>query len=112
MFKGFGKPSNEEMVASLVNESLAYYKHLSKCAAQEGQETSQVLAQAVMRFSKDANTNDDESAINYGRVCVGLAVNSLVENARENGNERLLNLKDTLQFLVSTPVSVLHQMGV
>ena len=112
MFNLFGKPSQEQMLKYMVDSGLEYYKHLSECATQEGQETAQVLAQAVMKFSKDADTNTDESAINFGRVCVALAVMNLTKIHAERGNAHLLNLKDTLQFVLSTPTDVLHKMGV
>jgi len=112
MFNLFGKPSQEQMIKDVVVNGLEYYKHLRECAAQEGQETTRVLAQAVMKFSKDADTHTDESAINFGRVCVALGVMNLTKIHEERGNAHLLNLKDTLQFLLSTPKDVLHKMGV
>jgi hypothetical protein len=55
---------------------------------------------------------DDDARMNHGKLCVGIIVNRLVKDYRDDGNIQPLNLKETLKFLLDMPIEQLLHMKV
>ena len=109
MFKGFGK-QKEPMIDQVVKRGLIAYEVLKKSVA-DSRELTQLLAQAVMRFTNNAksNTHSDETNLIYGRLCVG----NIFLNARQTimEMENDIPLETIFQWMIETPMDELDEVN-
>ena len=104
--------TDAEHIRSIVDSALAFFENLVLCAQQEDEEVYLMLAQVVLNFSTLSDEMDDDARMNYGKLCVGIIVNRLVKDYRDDGNIQPLNLKETLKFLLDMPIEQLLHMKV
>tara|TARA_Y200000002_G_scaffold371446_1_gene368094 strand:+ start:34 stop:378 length:345 start_codon:yes stop_codon:yes gene_type:complete len=108
--------SNQDVEAKeiqlIVDSALIFFDNLVKCAEEEGEDVALMLAQAVIKFSTISDELDDGVRMEYGKLCVGIIVNQIVKGHRQNASMHPLNLRETLESLLSVPMEKLLHMKI
>ena len=94
MFKGFGhpkQPTEKQFIGAIVESGLAHYEHIKNVCKDEP-DTTQLLAQCVMKFATYGNRKATETNIKFGRICVANAVQRMLDSLRSEGKEEMYSL--------------------